>query len=84
LVVVDGKEQKQYDGTGSLVFSPDSKHVAYAAKADNKWFVVVDGKEGKSYDELVTQASIIFDSPESLHFLVLAGNNVYLAEMRLR
>lgn len=52
LVVVDGKEEKEYDGVAwnSLVFSPDSKRLAYAAKRGEKWLVVVDGNEGKEYD----------------------------------
>ena len=62
-VVVDGKEEKQYDGIlqDSLIFSPDSKHVAYASQLSNKLIAVVDGKEGKQYDNL---SSIIF-SPDS-------------------
>ena len=53
-VIIDGKEEKQYDGIvkGTLIFSPDSKHVAYRARAGNKQFVVVDGKEEKQYDAL--------------------------------
>src|SRR5262249_22038859 len=40
---------------GSLVFSPDSQHVVYAAQgADKTWFVVQDGQEGKPYGALVT------------------------------
>ncbi|HLA36860.1 MAG TPA: hypothetical protein VJZ02_00155, partial [Candidatus Brocadiales bacterium] len=51
-VVVDGKEEKQYDDivAGTLIFSPDSKRVAYGAIVGNKWFAVVDGKEEKQYD----------------------------------
>jgi len=30
-------------GYRSPIFSPDSKHVAYIARKDQKWFVVVDG-----------------------------------------
>ena len=51
-MVVDGVEGKEYDGIGqgSLVFSPDSKRVAYAAQRGGKQLVVVDGVEGKEYD----------------------------------
>jgi hypothetical protein len=62
-VVIDGKEEKQYDGIGTIVFSPDSKHTAYAAKAGDKWSVVTDGKEGKQYDSIWK----IFFSPDSRH-----------------
>ena len=37
---------------GSLAVSPDSRRLAYVAKADAKAFVVVDGKEQKHYDDI--------------------------------
>ena len=85
-MVVDGKEQKQYDSimAGSLIFSPDSKHLAYVAKSGNKCFVVVDEKEGKQYDVIITRGGIIiFDSPDNLHYLVLKDSDIYLVEERL-
>ena len=54
-VVVDevyGKEY-QFPGVGKVVFSPDSRHVAYWAKSDGEgYFVVLDGIEGKNYSEV--------------------------------
>ncbi len=84
-VVVDGKEAKRYDGIGTLIFSPDSKRMAYVAGAGNKYFVVVDGKEGKQYDSIVTirGGRIVFDSSDRLHYLVVKGNDIYLVEERL-
>jgi roadblock/LC7 domain-containing protein len=60
-VVVDGVEGKLYDKVNSyrIIFSPDSKHVAYPAKMDNKSFVVVDRVEGKHYDD-IDQSSLTF------------------------
>ena len=54
VVLADGTEQQHYDeiGRGTLHFSPDSQHVAYAAREADKWFVVVDGKEQKPYDDI--------------------------------
>jgi hypothetical protein len=87
-VVVDRKEEKQYDGIGqgSPLFSPDSKRVAYGARVGNKWCVVVDRKEEKHYDGIVTkrEGSIIFDSAESLHYLALIGKDIYLVEERIK
>jgi len=85
-VVVDGKEEKQYDsiGGGTLIFSPDSKRVAYGATIGNKWFVVVDGKEEKQYDGLVKGGTIIFDSSDSLHYLARKGSIIYLVEKRIK
>ena len=87
-VVVDGKEQKHYDITlkGGLLFSPDSKHVAYGVLAGKKQFVVVDGKEGKQYDGIVHNGggTVIFDSPNTLLYLVLKGSSIYLVEEKLK
>jgi len=79
-VVVDGKEEKQYDGIGSPIFSPDSKRVAYVAKLGNMEFVVVDGKEGKRYDEIVMRGEtrIIFETPVSLRYDARKGARIYL------
>ena len=87
-VVVDGKEEKHYDGVydGFLVFSSDSKHVVYAAQAGNKGVVVVDGKEGKQFDRIVTlgQGKVVFDSFDSFHYLVIKGGSIYSAEERIK
>jgi len=83
-IVVDGVEGKQYDntGVGSLIFSPDSQLVAYAAVLGNKWYMVVDKDEGKEYDVIIMAGGgrIVFDSPNSLHYLAMKGSGVYLVE----
>ena len=93
--VVDGKEGKQYDETGivcyfdlfavvfthSFTFSPDSKRVAYVAKAGLKYLVVVDGKEGKLYDSIL---KIVFDASDRLHYLASKGNTIYLVEETIK
>ncbi len=83
-VVVDGKEGKQYDGVASVpILSPDSKRVAYADQVGDKW-VVLPVKKGKwPTDEMVKTGRIIFDSPDSLHYLVVEGNVIYLVEERI-
>jgi len=72
VVVVDGKEEKHYDGIGegSLQFSPNSRRVAYCAKAGARWFAVVDGKEEKAYDDMISD--LIF-SPDSRRVAYAAG-----------
>jgi Tol biopolymer transport system component len=72
-VVLDGAEGIEYDTIGgeSIVFSPDSKHVAYVAERGNQRFVVLDGKEGKEYYGIGT-ASIIF-SLDSKHVAYVAA-----------
>jgi hypothetical protein len=92
-VVLDGKEANKYDSIGqcslgqsSLVFSPDSQRVAYAANLDSKWFLVVDGQQGDQYDNIISLGGgrSVFDSPNRLHYLALKGNRIYLVEETLR
>lgn len=66
-VAVDGVPGKRYDEIlkGSLVLSPDGRHVAYAAKAKRRWMVVVDGVEGRPYDGILNLAPIVRFSPDS-------------------
>lgn len=52
-VVVDGKlAMESFDSVmdSTLLFSPDSKHFAYAAKAGDRWQLVVDDKADPAYD----------------------------------
>ena len=65
VVVVDDKEQRQYDRIekDSLLFSPDGQRVAYVARDAKKRFVVVDEREEKHYDG-IEEGSLIF-SPDS-------------------
>jgi hypothetical protein len=86
-VIVDKKEEKPYDGIGTPpIFSPDSKHVAYVAQVGNKQFLVVDGIVRTQYDSILTLGvgRIVFDTPDSLHYLAAMGNRIYLVETRLR
>jgi hypothetical protein len=83
-VVVDGEEEKQYDYTWALIFSLDSKHLAYAAEVGYKNFVLLDGKEGKRYDGIPKRGRIIFDSADTLHYLVWKGREIYLVEEKIK
>ena len=77
-VFLDGKKVKEYNTPPSpyiysLTFSPDSKHLAYIAKRDEKYFVVLDGKEEREYD-LINPFSLTF-SPNSKHLAYAAKRN---------
>ncbi len=72
----------------SVKVSPDGRRVAYVTVhsgwfAGQKQFVVVDGKEEKPYDGLVRGGRIIFDSPDSLHYLAWKGDDMYLVEEKI-
>ena len=72
LVVVDGTEGKRYNqiGRAHLIFSPDSKRVAYVAQAGGLQFVVVDGHE-HARTSLVLEGSLTF-SPDGEHIAYVA------------
>src|SRR5208337_3317324 len=52
-----------------FVVSPDGRHVAYVAQAEDKQFVVIDGKKGKHYDGI--GRAIVF-SPDSRRVAYIA------------
>jgi hypothetical protein len=60
MAVVDGEESPEYEGigTGSIIFSSDGEHFAYAAKNGDKWFVVLDGEKGPEYDEIAVGSPV--------------------------
>jgi WD40 repeat protein len=83
--VVDGNEGKRYDEGRSLIFSPDSRRVAYLAITGDKMFVVVDGEEGNPYDVITFVGQrIVFDSPDSFHYLARKDRDIYLVEEMLK
>jgi Tol biopolymer transport system component len=86
-VVIDGAEEREHDAVVSLpIFSPDSRWVAYAAQDGNRQFVVVDGRAGNPYTQVIGPDAvrrIIFDTPDSLHYLGLKGTTLYLVEETL-
>jgi hypothetical protein len=85
-MVADGKMLKAHSGIGSIVFSPDSRRLAYGAREGSKRFLVVDQEEGKSYDAMITVGGgkVVFDTPHSLNYLAVKGNQIYLVEERVK
>ena len=73
-MVVDGKEGKAYDSVSIPAFSPDSRHLAYAALSQQgTWMVVVDGEEGANrFGAIVKGATLVFTNATHLHTLALA------------
>lgn len=80
-VVADGVEGKEYKQISDLVFSPDSRHMAYLAERGGKWFAVVDGVEGREYEGFLPGSRLVFDSPSQLHALAVRGDEFFRAEM---
>ncbi len=72
IVVVGGEDGKPHDGVlaGTVVFSPDSCHLAYVAAVGDRNFVVLDGKEGTIYDAV--WGDTLRFSPDSRHLTYVA------------
>jgi len=70
--VVDGVEGKECPNVTLPIFSPDSKHVAYAACRDNKWLPVVDGVEG---EQSTPYASFVFSPDLARQAYILPASN---------
>lgn len=91
LVILDGREGRQYDADAlsNLTFCSDSSHFAFEVhNADKgKSFVVLDGQEGKPYDELLTnkmgwwqpwvQSTLRFLDDNSVTYLVRDRRKFY-------
>lgn len=60
---VNGRRLKNYAAVSGITFSPDSRHIAYAAMRRDKWFVVLDDIEYEPYDD-IGKTSPVF-SPDS-------------------
>jgi len=68
-VLVNDELGPFYDAITFMVFSPNSKHLAYGAKVGNKEMVVLNNKEGKLYDWIFAPR---FFSPDSNYFIYKA------------
>lgn len=65
-VILDGQEHPSYQDIANLCFTPDSNHLAYIAKRENKYFLVFDGIEGKGYDSIIISSFLV--SADSKHY----------------
>lgn len=89
-VYLDFVPGKEYDRIGCLrddddrrvVFSPDSRHVAYFGKVAAEYYIVVDATE--QVLAITPRTPPIFDTPTRLHFLGLKENKeVILVEVEI-
>jgi hypothetical protein len=67
-------------------YSSGNKTPAYVPATGKKYSVVVDGQEQKPYDAIVNTGGgkLLFDSPDSFHYLAVNGDNIYLVEETLK
>jgi WD40 repeat protein len=52
IIVIDGKESKEFDEIGSFSFSPDGKRAAYGVATAGQQVYIIDDTPGKAYDKI--------------------------------
>ena len=93
-LVADGVKDKKYNRIERVIFSPDSKHIAYIAQRGKKWIIVVNGSKGNKYysrnnglyiENYIKQpiTQLVFDNSRLLHFLALRGNKMLRVEVEI-
>jgi hypothetical protein len=95
-MMIDGKPGPAYDLIGfDPAFSPDNRHIAYAAKKQGKWCVVLDGKELADY-ELVystkpgfrqedytgSPSPFHFDATGTLNYIGIKDGQIYRVQVK--
>ena len=82
---MDGAAGKEYDQIAKFgpVFSPDSKHVAYAARSGDKWVLVADAAESKGYGSFLADGALAFDDPTTVRALVETDGDILRVEAHL-
>ncbi len=75
-VSIDGIVSEGYDDVYAILFSPDSKNIAYAVKENNQDFVVFNNKKSKAYSNILGQGSFVFDNPNTIHFFATQGEKI--------
>lgn len=61
----------------SLVFSPDSRRLAYVVEVDGKSRVIVDGNEGHSFDEILPFRPVFSADSKQLSYIARAGEFLF-------
>ncbi len=71
LVVNNGIEGPVFEGIGTVIHSPDSRHIAYPGRRGKNWYVVLDSTMTGPFDA-VTSGSLQF-SPDGSRFAFIAN-----------
>jgi Tol biopolymer transport system component len=71
-VVADGKIQGSHLWAGEVVFSPDEKHLAYAAAGEGGSGLVIDGREGRErFLSFLKGADLVFIDDRTVQGIAL-------------
>ncbi|HJX02999.1 MAG TPA: hypothetical protein VJ488_00425, partial [Dehalococcoidia bacterium] len=72
VLVINGKEaDKRYDEIVAylVLTSQDSRHIAYAAREGENWYMVYDGREIGPYDKILAYEKYMYMSPDGLRLM---------------
>jgi len=84
-VVVDGIEQPAYDAISLPAFGPDGSVLAYAVQKGKQWSVTVNDIRGNSFSAIIDLGvGIVFDGPDSFHYLALQGGDLHIIDEKLQ
>ena len=77
-VVLNGAEGPSFSAVAwdTLAMSPDGRHIACAAARDQAPLLVVDDQELAAGAGPLVGSRLVFDSPDSLHALIVRGKDV--------
>jgi hypothetical protein len=75
-VIEDDTKGAGYDeiAEGTLIFSPDRRHLAYAARNGSKWLLVSDGRPSPEYDEVIKNSLVFSSDGNHVAYAVRVGN----------
>ncbi|MHC4660059.1 MAG: hypothetical protein ACYS8W_00090 [Planctomycetota bacterium] len=79
----------------SMTFSPDGRHLAYYTSrrydfgffgsTDSKCYIIVDEKQSKAFDRIALPPNrIVWDSPDTFHFMAALKGVVYLVSAQVK
>jgi Tol biopolymer transport system component len=74
--VEEGLKGKDYDDVGLLAWSPNGRHLAYAAREGDKEFIVVDGREGLPCEKVLSLVPRFSDDGKFVGANVLKGREI--------
>jgi len=84
-IVVDGVRLRGFDDvmSGLLRFTPDGKHVVYAAGSGDQRYIVVDETEVSGYRGFLRSLAFQFDDDRNMHILCSLDTRFVLVEVQI-
>jgi hypothetical protein len=77
-VEVNGRAFADYRAVAGITFSPDSRHIAYAALHGYQWFAAFDEREYGPYDDIGKTSPVINPLSTGVAYTALLGRKWYV------